>query len=564
MKNTKFKIISSTLCISIVFFIIGTTIKNNNINKDLKRFLLNQEETEEICSKASDKLKGKYKEMNYEKKDDIIYTENDKKFIDFLKDNSISNIAGYTKYLLLRYSLFIVADFILIVFWIFYCFCCCNPCCCCSGGKGCCRKLSYMICILTFILLIAIGIIGLIYGHPLKRNIYEASCSSFKLFEHFKYGFGEDYENSKEWAGLNNIYNILNDSKEIYKEMSEADEPTTIYNLQCNNKNDDSCTILKKGVDIINNAKNKYDDILDSIDYSQDSLMKFEEGLTDIENKYLNDAYSYLNDYVIKYTQLYILIFILVIAFGIIGFLLLSAYVHTCKCIKCFYVIFWNIEALFMIIIVLIGVVFGLLGAFSQNIIAVVQYSTTSENLNSSQPIIFNENILNFTNECFNEEGNFSVIIQEKTPSLQSFEQLLQLKESVDNNIKLLEAKDDNNLKNGFLSLQKIINSTDKVYGNYINDSVYNIINCKFMRNDINILIDEINENLKETSNRLELIIYAAGLCAGISILCGIIVINRYNDTNEKKKKRKDLNETQPIDNEKHSSSNRKVDIKEK
>ena len=40
-----------------------------------------------------------------------------------------------------------IADFILIVFWIFYCFCCCNPFCCCRGGKGCCRKFSFMICI---------------------------------------------------------------------------------------------------------------------------------------------------------------------------------------------------------------------------------------------------------------------------------------------------------------------------------------------------------------------------------------------------------------------------------
>ena len=561
MKKTKLKIFSSTLLITLVFFLFGNIIKSNDKNQKLNRFLLNKNDTEEICSKVSDKLKDKYKEMNYEKKEDLTFSENDKQLINFFKDYSVSTFASYIKYLLLRYSLFIVADFILIVFWIFYCFCCCNPFCCCRRGKGCCRKFSFMICILLFIGLIAAGVIGLFFGYPLKRNVIETSCSSFKLFEHFKYGFGDDYENSKGWAGLNNIYNILMDSREIIFEIQNDDELIKTYDENCKINNNDVCTIFKKGVDIIRNTQDYYDVLLESINYSKDSILEYEEGLNDLENKYLNDAYSFLNDYILKYCQLYILLFILVIAFGILGLLFLSAYVHKCQCIKCFYIILWNIEEIFIIIIVLIGVALGLLSVLSQNIIAVIQYSTTPENLNNSNPIVFNENISDIVNECFNEKGNLSEIIQKNSSSLQTFDKLLELKESVENTIKQL--KDNDNLKKGFLTLQSIINNTDKIYNNYINNSVYDIIDCKFMKNDINILIDVVNEDLKETSRKLELIIYAASLCIAISIMCGIIVINRYNN-DKKKKKGNDLNDTQPFEKDRNGNNSERNKIKEK
>ena len=65
------------------------------------------------------------------------------------------------------------------------------------------------------------------------------------------------------------------------------------------------------------------------------------------------------------------------------------------------------------------------------------------------------------------------------------------------------------------------------------------------MDTDINIFIDEVKDNLIDTSKKMEIIIYAASLCAGLSIIFGIIVINRYKKK-EKNKKKDDLDDTQP------------------
>ena len=182
----------------------------------MKRLLLNQEKADKICSQASDSFKENYNLMNYENQTDFEESENDKKFIDFLKDQIVSKASDYLKYILLRYSIFIVADFILIFAWICYCTCCCNPCCCCKGDKGCCNKFSYMFTILMNLGLIVTGILGLVYGKPLKSNFIEAGFSSVKLFDHFENGFNTDYNSSKEWIGLESILNMLDESQKIY------------------------------------------------------------------------------------------------------------------------------------------------------------------------------------------------------------------------------------------------------------------------------------------------------------------------------------------------------------
>ena len=69
----------------------------------------------------------------------------------------------------------------------------------------------------------AIGVLGLFYGYPLKKDITEASCALFKLFDHFDNGFNEDYSKSKEWIGLNKIYDFLEDTEKIYN-LSKSEE----------------------------------------------------------------------------------------------------------------------------------------------------------------------------------------------------------------------------------------------------------------------------------------------------------------------------------------------------
>ena len=71
------------------------------------------------------------------------------------------------------------------------------------------------------------------------------------------------------------------------------------------------CKNFSEGYDIIKIMKNNYDDDVSKIKNSSDSLNKFKADLNDIENKYLKDAYDYLDDYIIKYSHLYSIFFAL-------------------------------------------------------------------------------------------------------------------------------------------------------------------------------------------------------------------------------------------------------------
>ena len=576
MKN--YKILLITLIFSLLFFYLGN-YSSKNENKNIKRFLLEREDSEKICSLANEKFKDKYKKMNYEKKREVVYSGNDEELINYLKDKNMETMYKYIKYLIFRYFIFIVADIILIFFWIFYCSCCCNPCCCCIGEKGCCSKTSYYISIIMYVGLIALGILGIIFGYPLKQNFVKSGCSFYKIFDHFKYGFGNDYEDSKEWIGIDNVSSII--QRSTFSSPISIDVIENFNNsINCSSFEIDyqnSCNVLLSGIDILDKILNnsKSDNILND---DKNNLEAFKEGLNEIEEKYVNESFTYLDNYIIKYSILNIFLFILVIIFGILGLFLLTCFAHKCECLKCFYIILWNIEALFMIIIVLLGICFGLIGIFSKNIISVTKYSTSSENLNSPNPIILNKTlILSYLDICINKGGDLSDILSLSGTPIGYFDDLFALREKVNENVEFLNKQNvhDNDfveLKNDLEGLSKIINNFYYIYKNYIkeqNGSVYDIFNCKFMKNDMDIFFDEVQENLIKTSNRLEIIIYVSALCCGISIMCGVIVINRTYYKNKKhkiKKNKENANNTQPEDGEDMNmsiSSQRKNTIKE-
>lgn len=548
MKKSKTIILFITLLIALLFFFIGCNSFNNEEEKiGKKRMLLNHYETNKICNKATNSFKEKYSLINTVKKEEIKRDDNDERFIDFLKNESLTNISKYSKYLFMRYFIFIGIDIILIFFWFSYCYCCCSPCCCCAGEQGCCSKISYGVSILMMIGLIALGIVGLVFGYPLKNNIVEAGCSGFKLFDHFEYGLENDYKDfSDKWIGLNQIYNLLKDSEEIYGLIENYNFDET----KCQTKptDDPECTILKNGNAAIQPMKTSSVNDLKTIEDSKKTMDKFRDGLDEIENKYLDDVYTYLDDYIIKYSILYIFLFVLVLAFGLIGLIFLTAYAKTCDCCKCFYIVLWNIESLFIIIIVLIGVTFGLIYCISKNIISAVDYSIQSKNLEDSNSIFFNEEIKEYVNICFNGNGIINEISQFNNSIYNNFQNIINIK---DDSITYTPSPE---LKEDLESLNNIINKADgllKKYNINENNMLSGVMNCTFMKSDINIFINEVNYNLMKTSKRLEIIIYVVALCASISIICGIIVTNRYKKTSE------DLNGTK-IEEKQHFETERK------
>ena len=95
----KATIITLTLLISLSLYFIGNnSIKNEKQKISQKRMLLNHDETNKICSKATYSFRKKYSLINSEEKEDIKLTDNDKKFIAFLRDEKLSTVTKYLKW----------------------------------------------------------------------------------------------------------------------------------------------------------------------------------------------------------------------------------------------------------------------------------------------------------------------------------------------------------------------------------------------------------------------------------------------------------------------------------
>ena len=530
-KQLLFTIYSLLISLTLLDFGIGNHLLKNE-NDEIIRILSDKSEID-ICYKVSDSFEGKYGNLDSKTINKLNYTGNEEKLIDYLKNKSMINSLKYLKTFLVSYSIAISVDIILIFVWIYSWSCVCNPRLCCIGERGCFCHLSMYITLFMFFLLIFNGVVGVIFWDPLKNNLAEAGCSFNKIFDHLKNGFGEDYEKSKEWSGFDEIFKALSDSIDI--DTSELKNKYETIN-ECKNtgtdkKLDESCKNLKKGIDIINKIDSSSIQQLEtSINLIKDFKMEFLE----VEKNYKEDIIS-KNNILINLGNLYLALFILMILFGALGFFILLSYTQKCKCSQCFlpfYIVFWNFEALFMIFLILMGIFFGLIGSISKNIISISLYSTSSENLDSQNPIIYNKSISNYIDICVNKNPTLSEILNLTKTPINQYNELIKIKENVEGNINDLNNYGNkyDGIKDWLNKLNIIVNKIYLIYNDKINikdGSLYDIVNCRFIRQDLNIFFDIVANHLIKYLKKLELIFYSSGLYLVISIIFGIIVIKR-------------------------------------
>ena len=509
---------------------------------DIKRFLSDKSEID-ICYKVGDSFESKYGNLDSEVINELKYSRNDEKLIDYFKDKSIINAFIYLKTFLVSYSIAILVDIILIFVWIYSWSCFCNPRCCCLGEKGCCCHLSMYLTLIMFFVLICNGVIGVIFWNSLRTNLAEAGCSFNKIFDHIKNGFGEDYEKSKEWSGFDGILKALRDSKDIdtselkdkYETINECKNTATDKNL------DKPCRNLKRGIEIINKIDSSSIQQLEtSINLMEDFKMEF----FDIEKNYKEGIIS-KNDTLINLSLLYLALFILIILIGTFGFFILLSYTQKCPCSKCFlvfYLVFWNFEALVMIVSILIGICFGLIGSISKDLVSVSVFSTSPENLDSQNPIIFNKSISNYIDICVNKNPTLDEILNLTKTPINEYNDLIKIKENVEGNINDLNNYGNkyDEIKSWLNKLNTIIDHVYTIYKDRINitdGSLFDIVNCRFIRKDLNIFIDIATNQLNKYLIRFEFIFYSSALALVISIIFGIIVIKRTYYQSEKHQK---------------------------
>ena len=555
MKNTKAKIILSSFLITLVFFSLNILQKNNQDNKSYLRALLKQEDVYDICNKSDTRLIKQYSNKYETEHNYTGLTKYESELVDVIKNKNFLDFKSYKsygKYLMLRFGLIVILDIIFIFLWITYIGCCCRPRCCCKSQKrvGCCGECSYGISILFSFLVIVGGIAGLVVGRTIKKDANTFSCSIFKIFSHISYGLEEEeYTDLVKWQGFNKIEKMLNKSKDYAEELVENKQKMDNLTINCNEDStySSACDTYKRGKEKLDDFNNSIN-FLSAIDSVNTSLNNFNSMFSDVEDKYLDKLYDYLNKYVNKYAQLgYIILYGLMIVLGLLSLLCIAIYVRTCKCIKCVYVIVWNIEMIFMIVIIIIGVVFGMTGLFGSNAIDIIQYTISEDNINSTEPFLLNKypDVIPYINICFIGDGNLKDQLNLSNSSFTSLDDLYQLKENINSASEVINQipnPDDDEelqkLKNGFSYLENVLNIIEKLFGEIItNNSTLGFANCEFLKSDVDIFTDELNKSLIKTLKLFAIIIIAAGYCIGISVMFGIVVINRYNIIKKKKKK---------------------------
>ena len=105
-----------------------------------------------------------------------------------------------------------------------------------------------------------------------------------------------------------------------------------------------------------------------------------------------------------------------------------------CRCLlKSLIHILWNVLALLAFLTLLLGSLFTLIGTVGKDLVSVVSYLVSDENLNKEEPILLNGEAKKYLKECVNGEGNIKEIIDGvDLNSIDNIDELKKAKSKID------------------------------------------------------------------------------------------------------------------------------------
>ena len=526
-KNESIKYFLMVLCITTTLMLVKkSNILETLTNSSSLRNLLDKSKRNYLCDKAGSRLMNKYKD-DFKEEDPKVekLSKSQQSIIDFARDKKYSNIKPFVKHVAIFFVFIILAIF-LIFFWISYC--CCSSCSCClfstSGPSKCCSGIQFFITGGCLFLVIIFSIVNLALITKFYQRINGAGCSIHYFLDHVIDGLAPDYsKRSGEWQGIDGLINKLNYTD---KEMGKIQKDTE--NLGDKISDDPNKDLCKKDYETL---RNQIDDINNMISSSFSAITK--EGNTDMSDikkdfadandKVGDELYKVMHDHTNKYAKKISQAIFFIVLFGsCLGLAVLFLY-FCCglTLMRKIYVIFWNLFMLLAILAFLYSGVFGIIGYIFTDGAHVSQYILSQKNLNSSDPLVFkstDKNVINLIETCANGDGNFSRV-------LNGYDDVNKNIESWKNN------------RNEYIEQQKKIScgNSKEYYKELISitnrslDLTYNLTNvtCRFVRNDKNILVNEIDDAGKYSIAMCVMsILIAIFLC--ISIVSGILLVHKY------------------------------------
>ena len=517
-------------------------IKKSNIfevlnDKMTQRNLLEQSKKDYVCDKAGDRLTDKYKtDFREDDRKKKSLSKAQQSIVDFIRDDTYDNIKPYIKHCAI-FIVFMVLDIILIFVWISYCSCCCCSCCLFSDSdpSPCCSRINFLISVICniIVLIISIVILGLLNSFFSRLN--GLGCSTFKFIDHMQLGLAPSYTNRQsEWEGLDELINKLENTQEEARDLKtqsnylneeigskekdygEGEQCNTVYNTLKDDSNEIN-RLLSDSFDDISNT-GAIEDLRD-VSYT----------MQDAEDDAGDTIYDSMHDHINKWVKkIFIAIFTLTLIFSCLAISILCLY-YFCKIniFRIIYIIIWNISMLLMYLSILASVLFGIIGYVFKDAAQVGQYILSTDNLNSTDPIVFESSddyVSDLIDICANGNGSFIDVIEggnELNENLEKWEQHKTNFERTRDNINCGNTSKTNELKGYYGRLMDIVDNSLNLSYNFTN------ISCSFAKNDKNILLNEADDGGKK----------GVGLCAcsflvgallGISVIAGILLVHKY------------------------------------
>ena len=177
----------------------------------------------------------------------------------------------------------------------------------------------------------------------------------------------------------------------------------------------------------LNNAQTSVEDIGNSIE-------EIKNGISDVIIEYSD----YIDDYGKLGFKIYFTALVIIDAsIAVLMFLLcfcsgkLCNKCCCCRCIfKLFIHLFWNIFAFLMIITFLMGFLFSFIGTIGKDMVSVLNYFISAENLGKEEPTLFGEAGKKL-NKCFNGDGDILEEIGFNPSEIGAFDQLNEAKRTI-------------------------------------------------------------------------------------------------------------------------------------
>ena len=515
IKNTKIQILIFSLVCTLIIFNLN---KNSNISSYSflnklpfnLRNLITTEDVDARCKNTpKDFMKKNYEHLNNETNKESDLDRYQKVLKEIIEEKKLGKIKKYLPRIII-YCIFAIVDIIFIIIWFVFCGCCC-----CgkkykSPANGCSKFYFFL-----FFLFSVIAILICAFGCIITSNFYKSTnaifCSLYKLVYHFIEGTKDDY-NDNSWKGIqeiNNIIELYNNAKNDIKQLNCNSDDCTSYNNILNQlkeeitNNTQFIEEFKKTNNTISSISKTFEDINDFLDKIEDKMKLF-------------DKYCKLGLFIV---------FLAILVFCLFGLLTLSSYfICNFDCIKCLFHLFWNFEMLIIIITLLIGVSFGIIGILSKDSVSLLQYTISYQNLNSSEPLLLsiNKEYMTYLDNCFNKDGDlYSLLLK------------FEYQSSIEDYYKQFNTEYKDNNGEPFNKLNKILENL-KIINDFLKkDNLSKNLNCRFFQSDFIILITELKDSFAKKITLMSMAIILANLASFISIMFGIIIVSNYKGNNE-------------------------------